>query len=279
MDVSSNLDLFLNFIKGDSRCSQSLKQEQRLKGIPIGSLDFPLYRYVFSLRSRLDMITFLRIKIPELNTASIESIKKIEENGSGSTQVSVELILLYEAYLNQIYNVFENIAKINLFIFNYQSKPPHSFHKQMKKIKSGNLTFDQDYDRIISEKMIWYEEIDGIRGNSNHFLVGLNVYARDETKNYIPMYMNYNISDRENRLETTIERNILDDTIKYYESLLQSLELIAGVYLKYIEKDNLCHIPFRTEDQLIIRELSLNQYIEGNLGKIVATFPLSRENK
>jgi hypothetical protein len=148
----------------------------------------------------------------------------------------------------------------------------------MKQIKSKKLSFDIEYDRILINDMDWYTAAMSIRNNSNHFLVGFNVYGRDENKNYIPQYMNYNVSDRKSELEFTITRNILEDTITFYDHTFLTLESIAKVYLKYIEKNKSCQLSFTTENQLIVREMSYNQFISNDYGKIVATFPLGKKS-
>ncbi len=150
----SKLQLFLIFIKVDNRCSPQYKEEQKRKGIPVGELDFPLLRYTFSLQDRLRMLTVLRNNIHELNKEAIEELEQIQEKGSGTNEKGLTLTVYYESFLNQIYNIMENLAKINLFMFDdNKNKPPDKFSDQMKKIKQGELKLHPKYDKLIIDKM------------------------------------------------------------------------------------------------------------------------------
>lgn len=226
----SKLQLFLTFIKADKRCSPQFMGEPKRKGIPVGDLDFPLLRYIFSLENRLRMLTILRNEIHNSNKEAKEEIKRTHENGLGTNENGLILTVYYESFLNQIYNIMENLAKINLFMFDMDNNPSPRFSKQMTAINKGNLNFHPDYDELIKEEMDWYMEVHQIRSNTNHFMVGMNVFGRADDGEWIPEYMNFHMSERLPGYDFIIKRNILRDTDFFIILLFKSLIK----YLRYI---------------------------------------------
>jgi hypothetical protein len=265
----SKLQLFLTFIKADKRCSPQFMEEPKRKGIPVGELDFPLLRYTFSLENRLRMLTILRNDIHNLNKKAKDEMKRTQEKGSGTNENGLILTVYYESFLNQIYNIMENLAKINLFMFDANNNPSPGFSKQMKAIKKGNLNFYPDYDKLIKEEMDWYMEVHQMRSNANHFMVGMNVFGRADDGEWIPQYMNFNISDRLSDNDFKIERNILRDTEFFYNSTIKILNQISEIYIERIEKDKACAVPFFEKDGIEFREISYNQLIAGEKGKLI----------
>ncbi len=148
MDVSK-LQLFLTFINADKRCSPQFTKNLKRK-IPGNKLDFPLFRYTFSLGNRLRMLAILREKIHKSNKEAIDEMERIHEEGSGINENGLTLICYYESFLNQIYNIMENLAKINFFMFDdIKNPPPQKFSEQMTKIKEEKLKFHPDYYKLI----------------------------------------------------------------------------------------------------------------------------------
>lgn len=274
MDVSK-LQLFLTFIMADKRCLPEFTEKLKRK-IPGSKLDFPLFRYRFSLENRLRMLTILRENIHKLNKEAIEEIERTREKGSGTNEKGLTLTVYFESFLNQIYNIMENVAKINFFMFDANKDPPHDFSGQMKQIKKGNLTFHPEYDRLIKEEMDWYEEVHRIRSNTNHYLVGTNVFGRAENGEWIPQYMNFNISDRFPNKDLKIERNILKDTVFFYDSTIKILNKISEAYIERMDKEKPCLVPFVGKDEIEFRELSFTEYMSGQKGKLIQ-FPVRRK--
>lgn len=272
------LQLFLMFIKADRRCSPQFTKEPKRKGIPVGELDFPLLRYTFSLQDRLRMLTILRNNIHDLNKEAIEELEQIQEKGSGTNEKGLTLTVYYESFLNQIYNIMENLAKINLFMFdNNKNKPPDKFSDQMKKIKQGKLKFHPRYDILIKDKMSWYEEVHRIRSNINHYMVGMNIFGRTNDGKWIPQYMNFSISERSSNKDFKIERNILEDTVFFYDSTVKILNQISEIYIERMDKDHPCIITFFGEDEIEFREVSYNEFISGQKGKLIQS-PVRRKS-
>lgn len=265
----SKLQLFLTFIKADKRCSPQFKEEQKRKGIPVGELDLPLLRYTDSLETRLGMLTILRNDIHNLNKEAIEEMKRTQEKGSGTNEKGLILTVYYESFLNQIYNIMENLAKISLFMFDANINPKHGFSDQMKKINKGELKFHPDYDKLIKEEMDWYMEVHQIRSNTNHYMVGMNVFGRADDGEWIPQYMNFNISGRFSDNDFKIERNILRDTEFFNNSTIKILNQISGIYIERMEKEKPCAVPFFEKDGIEFREISYNQFIAGKKGKLI----------
>lgn len=265
----SKLQLFLTFIKADKRCSPQFMEEPKRKGIPGGKLDYPLLRYVFSLEDRLRMLTILRNNIHNLNEETKEEMKRTHEKGSGTNENGLILTVYYESFLNQIYNIMENLAKINLFMFDTNNNPSSKFSKQMSTIKKDNLNFHPDYDKIIKEEMDWYDEVHQIRSNANHFMVGMNVFGRSNDGEWIPQYMNFNISDRSHDYDFIIKRNILGDTDFFYNSTIKLLNQMSEIYIERMEKDKACAVTLVENDGIEFREISYNQFIAGEKGKMI----------
>ena len=265
----SKFQLFITFIKADKRCSPQFMEEPKRKGIPVGELDFPLLRYTFSLENRLRMLTILRNDIHNLNKEAIEEMKRTQEKGSGTNEKGLILTVYYESFLNQIYNIMENLAKISLFMFDANINPKHGFSDQMKKINKGKLKFHPDYDKLIKEEMDWYMEVHQIRSNTNHYMVGMNVFGRANDGGWIPQYMNFKISDRFSDNDFKIERNILRDTEFFYNSTIKILNQISEIYIERMEKEKTCAVPFFEKDGIEFREISYNQFIAGEKGKLI----------
>ena len=265
----SKFQLFLTFINADKRCSPQFMEEPKRKGIPVGELDFPLFRYVVSLKDRLSMLTILRNNIHNLNKEAKEEMERTHEKGSGTNENGLILIVCYESFLNQIYNIMENLAKINLFMFDANNNPSQGFCKQMKTIKKGNLNFHPDYDKLIKEEMDWYKEVHRMRSNANHFMVGMNVFGRADDGEWIPQYMNFNISDRLSDNDFKIERNILRDAEFFYNSTIKILNQISEIYIEIMDKDKTCAVSFFEKDGIEFREISYNQFIAGEKGKLI----------
>ncbi len=255
----SNIELFLNFIKGDKR-----------NNIQVSRLDFPLLRYTESLRQRLRMLTILRNEILELTQKDISEYKVTLDTGFGYDEFGGLLIIRYEAFLNQIYNITENISRINLFLFDSIKNPPQKFSRQKKQIRSGKLKLHPFYDEIIKNKIGWYEEVHTIRSNANHFLAGFRVFGRDESGEPVLEYINYNLSESHvTNNEFKIKRNIVNDVIYFYRNTLEFLDEISQIYIELMDKDVQCAITFPYDDRIEFREISFNEYISGGEGTLV----------
>lgn len=269
----SKLDLFLLFIKADKRCSSQFMEEPKRKRILVGELDFPFLRYVFSLQDRLRMLTILRNNIHNLNKEAKEEMKRTQEKGSGTNKNGLILTLYYESFLNQIYNIMENLAKINLFMFD-ANDPSIKFSKQMKAIKKGKLNFYPDYDKLIKKEMDWYMEVHQIRSNANHFMVGTNVFGEADDGELISEYMNFDMINSLSDNDFKINRNILRDTELFYDSTIKILNQISEIYIERMEKDKTCIVQFIEKDGIEFREISYNQFMAGEKGKLIqSTIP------
>ncbi len=225
------------------------------------------------------MLTILRNNIHNLNKDAIEEMEKIQEKGFGANEKGLTLTVYFESFLNQIYNIMENLAKINLFMFDSNKNPSPNFFDQMKDIKVGNLKFHPSYDTLIKDNMEWYEEVHRIRSNANHYLVGINVFGLAEDGEWIPQYMNFNISDRFPNKNLKIERNILKDTDFFYGSTIKILNQISEIYIERMDKDKPCSVLLFGKDGIEFRQISYNDFISGQIGKSIQ-FPIrNKQNK
>lgn len=274
----SNLDLFLTFIKGDHRCTKGNKEELIKRRIAGAELDFPLLRYVFSLQNRIIMLSILRQNILEQNIKAIEDFEK-NRNGEMTSNISgISLALYFESFVNQIYNIFENIAKINLFLFDgFKNQPPQKFSAQLEKIIQKELSFDTCFDPIMKNMETWYPDAMSIRHNVTHYMAGFSVYSRgngDEKEEWYIEYMNYDVIDRDNQNPKKILVNVKKMTLDYYNSTINSLDQMASCYIQRMDKDTLCAMTILTDKGPEIYKISFNQFISGEKGELV--FPYSK---
>lgn len=195
----------------------------------------------------------------------------MDEVGHGTNIKSLELNIYYETFLNEIYSIMENIARINLFMFDDSNSVPHSFTEQVKKIKNSELSLHPKYDKLMSEEIDWYFEVNRIRDNIAHFLTGQAVFTRTDDKKLIPQYLNYNVSNRKHHEsdDFKIEKDILDSTQIFFDNTMKTLNEIAEIYIGKMDKDVPCHIPFVKEGEIEIWALSYNNFIRGEKGTFV----------
>jgi hypothetical protein len=267
---------------GDHRSHNSYIESR--KGLPIKQLDFPLIRYAWSLKDRLNRLSIIRSKIIECNTEATCALKLTDQMGHGSNIKGIELNIYYESFLNEIYSIMENIAKINLFLFDDSSNiPPNSFNKQLNNIRKSKVSLHPKYDQLVLNEMGWYDEVHKIRSTVTHYLTGTSVCSREDDGTPRPGYLNYDLSNR-NGLKSSdfkIKYNILESTEIFYDNMIELLEKISEIYIERMDKDVECHIPILFIDQteefktMEIRALSYNDHIEGKKGKIIGKWPLN----
>lgn len=258
----SNLDLFFTFIKGDYRASSDFIKSK--KGLPVAELDFALIRYTGSLRDRVRRLHILHSKAIETFSIIKEEIGADNEITDEVYMKHIELVIYFEAFLNEIYSIMENVARINLFMFDDSYDISQNFHDQMKKIRNKSKPLHIDYDKMIIEDMGWYNEVNSIRSNTNHYLTGTPIFSRLADDTLIPKYLNFSVSNRDYQHEHgfRIEKDILDSMQSYFDNTIQTLENIAKIYIERIDKDKPCAIPFQEGNQLVFRKITLNEYIE-----------------
>ncbi len=273
----SNLDLFLTFIKGDHRCTKGNTEELIKRNIPGAELDIPLLRYVFSLHNRIIMLSILRQNILDQNLNAIEDFEKNRKGEMTSNVSGISLALYFESFVNQIYNIFENIAKINLFLFDeFKNQPPQKFSAQLNKIIEKEFSFNPCFDQIMENMGTWYPGAMSIRHNVNHFMTGFSVYSRDngdEKEEWYVEYMNYDVIDRDNQNPKKILVNVKKMTLNYYDLTINSLDQMASCYIQRMDKDTLCAMTIITDNGPEIYKISYNQLISGEKGELLFPYP------
>jgi len=55
---------------------------------------------------------------------------------------------------------------------------------------------------------------------------------------------------------------------------MSTLNKIANLYLENMDKDKKCQIPFIVDNYFEIRELSCNEFMQGEQGKIIARYSI-----
>ena len=135
-------------------------------------------------------------------------------------------------------------------MFNANGSVSHKFSNQMNginNIEEGKVYLHPQYDKLIKEKMEWYQEVHQIRSNTTHFMVGMNVFEQSDNEEWIPQYMNFSISNRLPDFDFTIKRNILKDAdffiilqlkflIKYQRYILREWKRIKHAQFLLLER-------------------------------------------
>ncbi len=107
-------------------------------------------------------------------------------------------------------------------------------------------------------------------------MVGMNIFGRTNDGKWIPQYMNFSISERSPNKDFKIQRNILEDTVFFYDSTVKILNQISEIYIERMNKDHPCIVTFFGEDEIEFREVSYNEFISGQKGKLIQ-FPVRRK--
>ncbi|AKB21874.1 hypothetical protein [Methanosarcina sp. WH1] len=226
--------------------------------------------YIDSIFTRIRIFSLLREDIYYI----VRDVIKDNEENEGfmiPNSNSLRLVSLYKEYLDNIYNIMENISRFNLFFFN--KNMAHSFSDQCKKIIDGKYDIPPEYIKIIENEMDWYRDVHLIRSNMNHFLIGDYEIKKTDNGEWIFKYENVNLSSRMSHTEISyIERNILNDVEEFYMFLFQFLKKIFLVYLKQTGPKSKGHFLKYTEDGICIHELSFYEYISGEKGEIIEKF-------
>ncbi|MDD4532036.1 MAG: hypothetical protein PHW22_01165 [Bacilli bacterium] len=276
--MTNKLDLFLGF--GIQNKKWRIDNEEiEKRGLPVkDEFDFQIIRYIASLRDRINNLILLKNEIEVINKEAIEETEKLYETNYGMSYKRNLLANYYETFLNQIYGIMENVAKINFFVFEnhfiHNKQLIQSFQGQRKKIIEGKLSLHPDYDNIIKNDLDWYNELSAIRHTFIHFIAGMCVIDRKEE--IVLKYLTFNLSVIELNKEEKIIRNIIEDIESFYNKTMTFLNDISTIYLKNINPRSMHYDYVLKDDYLEIMEISLGDYLEGKKGKFVQKVPINK---
>ena len=267
----SQISVFAKFCVASKHVSWPRTENQKRTGAPAGQMEWPMLRYILSLEHRITCVNYSLERVKEAEALAAEEIKEITRWGIGTYDPSLILVYYYESLVDQIYKAMENVAKVNLFLYDSKQAPPHDFQRQMRSIANAKLGFSKSYDRIMKEDMDWYKDVLRIRENSNHYSIGMGVFKRDDNGKPILQYLNYEISRREaNRgNDGKIESNILDSAKELGARFNSCMGAIGSAWLEEVDPTKRCAIPFLYPDRMETRMLSLEEYRAGQLGELV----------
>lgn len=268
--------LYITFAKGDHRAAFGYKPKSWL---PMKGGNSLLITYVSSLETRVKRLHIIMDKINDANTDTATEMIEITKTGFGSSSKMLELSLFYEMLLYEIYSIMENIAIINIFMFEDNYNVSRKFTDQRKKIIKGDLSFHLKYDEMIKNETDWYMEVNTIRNNITHFMAGIIVFSRDDDGNYISEHLSYNVSGRKehNRFDSEIKKQIIESSLSYFEKTMNFLDATAEIYIEIMDKDTECAIPFMMNNKIEFRIISYNNYVEllsNNNGESGMTYTL-----
>jgi len=277
--MTNELDLFLGF--GIQNKQWRIDNEEIGKrGLPVkDEFNFQFIRYIASLKDRVISLSLLKKEIEVLNKEAIEETKRLYETNYGISYKRDLLTIHYETFLNQIYGIMENVAKINFFVFdNYfihnKQELNRGFENQRNKIIEGKLSLHSEYDNIIRNDLNWYNELCAIRHTFIHFIAGTCIINRKEE--IVLKYLTYNLSNIELKEEVKIIRNIIEDIELFYNETMTFLNDISTIYLKNLDPRIISSINTLNGDYLEIWEISLGDYLEGKTGKLLLKVPKNK---
>ncbi len=274
--MTNELDLFLGF--GIQNKKWRIDNEEiEKRGLPIkDEFDFQIIRYITSLRDRINNLSLLKSEIEVLNKEAIEETEKLYETNYGTSHKRNLLANYYETFLNQIYGIMENIAKINFFVFDdyfvhNTQELNRGFENQRDKIIDGKLSLNPEYDNIIKNDLDWYKEVCAIRHTFIPFIAGLCVIDRKEE--IVLKYLTFNLSFIELNKEEKIIRNIIEDIRSFYNKTMTFLKGISIIYLKNIDPRAISYDYILKDDYLEVWEISLSDYLDGKKWALVQKVP------
>lgn len=276
----SEMNLFLMFVKADERVAPQRTDNQRRVGAPAGPMDWPLMRYCMSLEWRIANVKYAMVEVVKWNDRSVEEMERISRKGSGTYMPTRILVYHFESLVDQIFKTMENIAKVNLFLFESKSNPPHDFLGQMERAKKDALQFNESYSRVMKNQMEWYEDVPRIRNNSSHYVSGTGVFEYGDDGKPVPVYQSYEISERkENRSGSTkIKFRILPTVQKWRNELLSCIDSIGRAWLEELDDEMACLIPYIYPDRTEFRKISLRDYRAGLEGEVAGTTRIRRQS-
>lgn len=271
----SQISVFVKFCVASKRVSWSRTDNQKRTGAPAGQMDWPMLRYSWSLEHRITCVNYSFERVKDAEALAAEEIEEITRRGTGTYDPSLILVYNYESLVDQIYKAMENVAKVNLFLYDSKQAPPHDFQKQMRRIANAKLGFSKSYDRIMKEDMDWYKDVLRIRENSNHYAIGMGVFKRDDSGRPILQYLNYEISRREANCGNAgkIEINILDSAMELCTRFNSCMDAIGSAWLEEVDPTERCAIRFGYPDRIETRRVSLEEYRAGEHGELVVVTP------
>lgn len=264
-----------SFLTGDSNLStDSISEIQRKINLPIGKMDFPLFRYIMSYKSHLKQINYILTKIKEYDIITLGKFNNNEfRKKNTDMDCCFTIIFYYESLFNKIYSTLENIAKINLLFFKVRA--PHNFHDQCKRIRNGSLSFSDKCDSTIKEMESWYEDFLSLRSDMTHYTTGLCVYEKMEDGSYITQYYCNRITPRGNKQDSdSTSINIIESTNHYYYNFINGINNIFLSYLYNMDGNITTKFTIISNDYVELRKISINQYLNYEKGKSLGKWPI-----
>jgi hypothetical protein len=106
--------------------------------------------YTNSIFTRVDILCLLESDFDSIISEVVAD--NVENDGFSVPKAnSLRMISLYQQYLDNIYNIMENIAMFNLFCLN--KNMAHKFYAQRNKIIAGKYTVPSEYLKIVRDEM------------------------------------------------------------------------------------------------------------------------------
>ncbi|MDD3247836.1 MAG: hypothetical protein PHF18_13470 [Methanosarcina sp.] len=185
--------------------------------------------------------------------------KKREIEGIPYDVQGILLTIRYEAYLNSIYGLCENLSFL-VKKFYSNDVLSNSFDRQKKQFLNDKQKLDESYSKIL-EKTDWYVEVHAIRSEATHFLTGL--ISTSESSG--PCYSYKKAYNQRKGAPNEINIENVEDHVK---EIQRKLVLFLSEYSKHFinlkfNKDKTVRvICLRTDDgNELFYSITLNDYL------------------
>jgi len=231
-----------------------MKGDSRIRGA---------FNWSISLNYRISALNILKMRVLEqVPKASSEFEEAKKSMKARPLKEYVELAVMYEAFLNSVYSLFENISHFVRLV--YPSKNlAWGFSKQKKKFLN-NKDLDETYSEIL-KKTKWYDEINRARAEIAHFLFGLVTISDSSGLGYL-------IPNPQNRRAGTPERIKINSIEQHVKQTLtnvnQFLKEFADHFLKIIDQNSRTTFVCISSSDTVMgaRSYSLKEYLNGGHG-------------
>ena len=204
--------MFLSFLQGDTRIKDAL-------------------RWSFSIDNKIFAINLFYEEVLEQIPKCFDALKTSEEEGIGSLDEAFKLAVKYEAFLNSIYALCENLSRIICCLYRSKTLPQNFSEQRSRFLKDSSI--DSDYSTIL-KATDWYDEVSAIRSEATHYLSGLIVFPSPAKLGYA----NIPKSKRRGTPDKILINNIENHLKQIYGELLTFLSLFGRHFLKILNPDS-----------------------------------------
>lgn len=164
--------------------------------------------------------------------------------------------------MNSIYSLCESLASLVKAIYPEGNLSPH-FNKQKRAFLNNKRDIDPEYAGIL-DSLIWYDEVNAIRGEATHFLSGFTTISKDGE----PGYFNEPKGDRQSSPQRISQDSIEKHIQEIYQHVGIFLLLFGDHFIQKIDRNkrmpNMCMLDGK--GYVGFRERSINEILNQKPG-------------